>query len=414
MLVTDSLWIIAALSLAAAGVSGILWRSGRKGGSLPGCGAQSGCDAVQKSRWARVGGMPVAVLGLGVYLLLLVAAIVRIYGVGEALSGSVLAVAAIFAGGGAVWFTLLQLVVIRRLCTFCMLLHTLGGSACVLAFVHLSASKAPALGMLPICVGIGGVLALAILQTVLSPKAYATIAASELGVADAAEPRKPIPTHVPASPHDTPAVLPLSLVLVGRKVVLSLDDWPILGSRNAARAIAVMFDVTCEECRHLYRLLQQTVVQHPRDLAFVMLPVPMHPACNPTARGKLSEDVNACEFAKLYLAMWQTAPKAFPEFDRWLMAARRPPAFTDARNKAQRAAVSTTFSFALLDSRIQSRVNHAVDMYRMLRVDILPQILMSDRMIVGRMDSLKELHAVIGLEPLESVNNRPSTTNNTL
>jgi hypothetical protein len=36
-------------------------------------------------------------------------------------------------------------------------------------------------------------------------------------------------------------------------------------------------------------------------------------------------------------------------------------------------------------------------------MDKLPQILMADRMIVGRLDSLKELHAVFGIGPSEPV-----------
>jgi hypothetical protein len=93
------------------------------------------------------------------------------------------------------------------------------------------------------------------------------------------------------------------------------------------------------------------------------------------------------------------------------MAARRPPAFTDARNKAQRAAGSTAISLVLLDSRIDGRVKQAVELYQTLAVDKLPQILLADRMIVGRLDSLKELHAVIGLGPSEPVNSLPSSTN---
>ena len=192
-----SVLLIVGLSFAAAMVSGLLWRSGRKGGSLPGCGAQSGCDAVQKSRWARVGRVPVAALGLGVYLLLLVTAIVRLLGAaGEPYTSSMLTIAAIFAGGGAIWFTLLQLVVIHRLCVFCMVLHMLGASACVLALIHLNTSKPMASGVWPIGIGIGGVVALAILQTVLSPKTYATIAAAELAGPSTAESRIPMPSPV--------------------------------------------------------------------------------------------------------------------------------------------------------------------------------------------------------------------------
>ena len=165
---------------------------------------------------------------------------------------------------------------------------------------------------------------------------------------------------------------------------------------------------------HLYRLLQQTVTQYPREIAVLVLPVPLHPACNSAVRAEPSQNAQACEFARLFLAMWQTAPKEFPEFSHWLMAARLPPAFPEARNKAQRAAGSTAISLVLLDGRIYDRVKQAVELYQTLAVDKLPQILLADRMIVGRMDSLKELHAVIRLAPSDPAKTQCAITNKVL
>jgi uncharacterized membrane protein len=392
------LLLIAALNLAAALISLALLRSGLKGHPIPGCGARSGCDAVQKSRWARLGPVPVAALGTGLYLVLSLTVLARfIVPAGTGFSLWILMIGALFAGGGALWFTLLQLLVIRKFCHLCMIIHGLATAACVLTVFHLYTQSPHALGMAPISVGIGGVLVLAFLQIVVSPRAYVSIPAADLPPATTADLNPPAPDQASSSSSLSPAFPGPTVKLVDGKITLAMEDWPLLGFPRASRVVAVMFDVTCDECRHLYRLLQQTVEQFPRQVAFLTLPVPLHPACNPAACGKLSEDAYACEFAKLYLALWQMNPTAFADFSRWLTAAKRPPAFSEARNRAQRS-MTASVSLALVDTHVLRRLDSAVDLYRRLRVDLLPQLLLEDRMILGRLDSLKELRAVLQLD----------------
>jgi uncharacterized membrane protein len=74
-----------------------------------------GCEAVQHSDYADLAGVPVAVLGLGAYLLLLGAAfsagkLVRLVGAVTAVSG------ALFAG----YLLYVQLVVIDAICQWCV------------------------------------------------------------------------------------------------------------------------------------------------------------------------------------------------------------------------------------------------------------------------------------------------------
>jgi hypothetical protein len=59
--------------------------------------------------------------------------------------------------------------------------------------------------------------------------------------------------------------------------------------------------------------------------------------------------------------------------------------------------MTTNVSMALVDGRVLNRLDAAVDLYRQLRVDLLPQILLEEQMIMGRLDSPKELHAVLQL-----------------
>ncbi len=88
------------------------------------CGALGDCHAVQGSQYAKVGGVPVAVFGLLMYLGLLTLTAGRLAGlggpgVGEALAGPTFALAL----GGVVYsayLTYLELAVIHAICVWCV------------------------------------------------------------------------------------------------------------------------------------------------------------------------------------------------------------------------------------------------------------------------------------------------------
>jgi uncharacterized membrane protein len=74
-----------------------------------------GCEKVQKSSYAEVGGIPVAVLGLAAYVGVLLTAAVR--GVTAALAGAVIALAGTAFSGYLLWA---QLARIHAICQWCI------------------------------------------------------------------------------------------------------------------------------------------------------------------------------------------------------------------------------------------------------------------------------------------------------
>src|SRR5436309_849371 len=88
--------------------------------ALPGCGAGGGCDAVLSSRWSKVGPVPVTGPGALLYLVLSISALV---GANPVLGVSSLSIIAV---GAALWFMLLQAIVVRRFCPYCTLAHLCG------------------------------------------------------------------------------------------------------------------------------------------------------------------------------------------------------------------------------------------------------------------------------------------------
>jgi uncharacterized membrane protein len=74
-----------------------------------------GCEKVQHSKYAELGGLPVAVLGLAAYLAIIVTASVR--GVPAALAGAVVALAGVAFSGYLLWA---QLARIHAICQWCV------------------------------------------------------------------------------------------------------------------------------------------------------------------------------------------------------------------------------------------------------------------------------------------------------
>src|SRR5262252_7981076 len=70
------LWLnaVRVLSCLAFGLSSLLLWKSFSGQELPGCGIESGCGAVLRSRWAYVFGVPVSLAAVLTYCVLLIAA----------------------------------------------------------------------------------------------------------------------------------------------------------------------------------------------------------------------------------------------------------------------------------------------------------------------------------------------------
>jgi len=100
------------------------------GGGVPVCGPLKGCETVAQSEYSRIGGVPVAVYGVGLSLILLTLAIAwwrtNLYALLLAHYGLSLA-GVIFE----IYFIYLQIAVIRAVCVWC----TTYGLSLILRFV---------------------------------------------------------------------------------------------------------------------------------------------------------------------------------------------------------------------------------------------------------------------------------------
>jgi uncharacterized membrane protein len=98
-----------------------------------------GCETVQSSKWAKLGGIPVAVLGLVGYSVIVVSTLV-----GGEMGKTVGALFAIVGAGFSLWLTYLELFEINAICQWCVASAVLMCLLAVLTTIRLLRYDGPA------------------------------------------------------------------------------------------------------------------------------------------------------------------------------------------------------------------------------------------------------------------------------
>ena len=127
----------AALAVVGAAISAYLLYVRQTGGTLA-C-STGGCEAVQKSSYAELLGVPVSALGLVGFLGLALTALAR--GERARLGQATIAVTAFLFGG---YLLVVQLAVIEAICQWCVATDVLGTAIVVLSLLRLRVGSPPA------------------------------------------------------------------------------------------------------------------------------------------------------------------------------------------------------------------------------------------------------------------------------
>src|SRR5690606_26229006 len=104
-------------------------------GPVAGCGG-GGCHEVTQSPWAYYLGIPVAWLGMGVYLVLALASVMSARQP-RRIGGVLALAAALMAIGAASWFVAVQAMIVGRFCRLCLSIHGSGVLAAALTVLLL-------------------------------------------------------------------------------------------------------------------------------------------------------------------------------------------------------------------------------------------------------------------------------------
>lgn len=386
-----ALWSLRVLALGALLGSGFLFfESLGAGPALPGCGAASACDAVMNSRWSLWLGVSVAGPAMGVYALLLAMS----WQLGprrspgqRRLAALTMAATAMATVGAAAWFVGVQVFAIGELCAYCSAVHAMGvaaaGVAAAIAWrgrlpldrkAFGNAASLAAIGLLALVAGQASAPPLA------GPDARQAIEqnATDTGIV-----------------HDTGPGPERELVLaVGSgRVRISPREYPVLGSPDAPLLLVAMLDYTCSHCRAMHRDLVPVREQYGDRLGVVMLPTPLDASCNPQFTSTAPAHREACDLARLALAVWRADPAQFEAFDHWLAGREPTRTRAAARARAGELVGEAALEQALADPWVQQQPGRNAAMYVLAGGGALPQLVGPDVWLRGRP---RNLDAAVG------------------
>jgi uncharacterized membrane protein len=396
-----------------------------RGGDVPGCGQDSGCGEVLGSPWAYWLGIPVSLLGLGLYGAFFISTFSLKIGQQQkatrALNSLTLFSFATLAA--AAWFVGVQAVAIKSFCPYCCTAH---GLASLAAVIFLSqASDIGSRLSVRLNFGVGIVVAfvlvtvIAAVQIILPKEPEAPLivdlgqAQTNAPIAEAKPAPKPTPPPAPAvEPKPTaPAVAtvtpeapstPKAEPFLVPRSSLSLDAarLPLLGPANAPHRIGCLFDYTCHHCRQLHGFIRTAIDQFDGQLSCLMIPMPLDANCNAQIKRTGRDHVNACKYAKICLAVQQVAPAKYDAFDRWLFTNHKTTKpLAKVREHAASLVGAAALNKAVASATVQQQLQQNIRAYELNskngKKSLMPQTIIKDQVIFGPPPSDAALQSIL-------------------
>jgi protein-disulfide isomerase len=188
----------------------------------------------------------------------------------------------------------------------------------------------------------------------------------------------------------------------GGQFSLDIRQWPLLGKPDAKYVFVEMFDYTCPYCRATHQAVRGAMEHFGDDLAIIALPVPLDAACNRTVAQTAPEHADACEIAKIAVAVWRVNRAKFAEFHSWLFDPSYRPSAADALQRAGQLVGEKAIRDELNKPTAGSYVTRHVELYERVGSGSLPKILFSTSTVSGSVESANTLIDMIsqnGLAP---------------
>ena len=396
-----------------------------RGGDVPGCGQDSGCGEVLGSPWAYWLGIPVSLLGLGLYGAFFISTFSLKIGQQQkatrALNSLTLFSFATLAA--AAWFVGVQAVAIKSFCPYCCTAHGLASLAAVI-FLSQASDIGSRLSVrlnfgVGIVVALGLVVVIAAVQIILPKEPEAPLivdlgqAQTNAPIAEAKPAPKPTPPPAPAvEPKPTaPAVAtvtpeapstPKAEPFLVPRSSLSLDATrlPLLGPANAPHRIGCLFDYTCHHCRQLHGFIRTAIDQFDGQLSCLMIPMPLDANCNAQIKRTGRDHVNACKYAKICLAVQQIAPAKYDAFDRWLFTNHKTTKpLAKVREHAASLVGAAALNKAVASATVQQQLQQNIRAYELNskngKKSLMPQTIIKDQVIFGPPPSDAALQSIL-------------------
>jgi len=406
---------IAVLALIGLSISVYLSWIAFSGDQVAGCG-ESGlidCDKVLQSRWSTWRGLPVAFLAVTLYTTLLVA----LPFVGSKISAelgriswNLTAVLGVTASLAAIWFIGLQVFLLQSFCLYCLAAHccaiVIGG---IVLLGDRASSPKSSLNRGMAIIG-GSLVAVAVLAggQVLTapPKTYQLESFADTtnetldGTAIRANDSDPAVTSDESPPVKTSRLI----TVLGRRATIDVYEQPMIGSPDAKHLVVKLFDYSCPHCRELHKHMVTARDRYGDELAFVMMPVPLDGACNPSIKKTPPKHIDACKLAKLALAVFHADASKFEQFDTWLNEHEEKAADpVEARQLAEKLVGADELAEWLGNEVIKKHIDFNLQLYDKSRRGKIPKLLFRHFVIAGKISDLdlsEKLENQFNIKPL--------------
>jgi uncharacterized membrane protein/protein-disulfide isomerase len=346
---TALLWTARVVGLAALALTLYLALASMRG-AVAGCGpdAASACGELLTGRWSRFVNVPVTTPAALLYL----GAVIALFSAPRWAQLFLGAAAPLFVIA-ACWFLGLQ-IALGAFCPYCIVVHCCGLLLAAFTFW----CWRPSLHRWTLGLGaLGGALLVA-----------GQIAAPPL-------PRSMQTVRLTAA--------------TGSSVSLNAEDFPRLGSGDAKTIVVLLFNYNCRHCQVMERYLEQALDRYGSQLAVLALVVPLHPDCNVYVKEGTSAAADACDRARLALAVWNTKPQEFAAFHRWLIETS--PTLPSARNWVEERLGPDKLAKALQAESVRAGIDKNVQVYAAFGGGQLPKLIHGRDTAVGEPASVREL-----------------------
>lgn len=375
------LWAMRILSVAALALTVYITWITYGGGHLAGCGQTgSGCEEVIHTRWSQWFGLPVSLAGGLVYVAIALI-VFKLSNESSATQWRRLVFLSVLAAASGLWFISLQLFVIKDICKYCDAVHSCGIAIAVLALLNAPVEEKPQTPKEAKRRGDVFTASDTIRWSLFGLVGVVVLACGQL-LSSYTPPVQPPPvTQAPPSTTLTGR----EVTLAGGKFKMKLGEFPLFGSPNAQRVIVMIFDYTCPACRHLHPQLFGAFKPHEDRAAIVMIPSPLDAQCNPGVTETAYVHQNACNYAKIGLAVWNTNPQAYASFDQFMFAGDFPPAIQDAQSYAEHLVGKNVLDTALASPRYDQLLGFGVQLFYSPILDrkVLPTLLTPEGVLSG-------------------------------
>ena len=182
----------------------------------------------------------------------------------------------------------------------------------------------------------------------------------------------------------------------GGSIKLNVAHWPLSGNADAEKIFIEMFDYTCPHCRENFKTIQAAKEQMGEDkIATMVLCVPMNSNCNGTVRVNHAKHAEACELAKLAVAVWRVDPEQFQVFHEWMFEGDQAPTAAAARAKAIELVDEDALTAELEGEVVQQYISKQVQLYQNIGGGTVPKMLFSGTTVVGKVTSTDILIQII-------------------